>query len=150
MALCEIIDHGKRFGKKLHQPSSKSQLAQMRTAKIAIVDDDEAVREAMKLLMRSLGYHASTFASADEFLNSEQLDDTSLLITDVQMPGLSGIELQDWLIARGHRIPIIFITAFSDENVRIRAMKAGALAFLTKPIDPHQLVDHLEKALKAA
>ena len=120
----------------------------MRTAKIAIVDDDNAVREAMKLLMRSLGYHASTFGSADEFLNSKQVHDTSFLITDVQMPGLSGIDLQDRLIARGHRIPIIFITAYSDENVRIRAMKAGALAFLTKPIDPNQLVGHLEKALK--
>ena len=117
---------------------------------IAIVDDDEAVRDATKTLVRSLGYHTSTFGSADEFLNSEQVDDTSLLITDVQMPGLSGIDLQDRLIARGHRIPIIFITAYSDENVRIRAMKAGALAFLIKPIDPHQLVDHLEKALKAA
>ena len=117
---------------------------------IAIVDDDNAVREAMKLLMRSLGYHTSTFGSADEFLNFEQVDGTSFLITDVQMPGLSGIELQDRLIARGHRIPIIFITAYSDENVRIRAMKAGALAFLIKPINCNQLVDHLEKALKAA
>ena len=122
----------------------------MHTAKIAIVDDDDAVREAMKLLMRSWGYHASTFGSADEFLNSEQVDDTSCLITDVQMPGLSGIELQDRLVARGHRIPIIFITAFSDETVRVRAMKAGALAFLIKPVDPHHLVEHLEKALKAA
>jgi FixJ family two-component response regulator len=122
----------------------------MRTAKIAIVDDDDAVREAMKTLVRSLGYRASTFASADEFLNSGQADDTSFLITDVQMPGLSGIELQDRLAVRGHRIPIIFITAYSDENVRTRAIKAGALAFLIKPIDPHQLVDHLEKALKAA
>ena len=117
---------------------------------IAIVDDDEVVCRAMKSFLRSLGYHASTFDSADEFLNSEQVGETSLLITDVQMPVLSGIEVQDRLIARGHRIPIIFITAFSDENVRIRAMKAGALAFLTKPIDPHQLVDHLEMALKAA
>jgi len=150
MALCEIIDHGKRFGKKLHQPSSKSQLAQMRTAKIAIVDDDEAVREAMKLLMRSLGYHASTFASADEFLNSEQLDDTSLLITDVQMPGLSGIDLQDLLIAEGHRIPIIFITGHPDDNARVRAVKTGAVAFLTKPVNVDHLVGHLEKALKAA
>jgi FixJ family two-component response regulator len=122
----------------------------MRTAKIAIVDDDHAVREAMKFLMRSFGYHASTFGSAEEFLDSEQVDDTSCLITDVQMPGLSGIDLQDRLIAGGLGIPIIFITAYSDENVRIRAMKAGALAFLIKPIDPHQLVDHLEKALKAA
>ena len=122
----------------------------MRSRIIAIVDDNDALREGMKSLLRSLGYSVSTFGSAVEFLNSEQLSNTSCLITDVQMPGLSGIELQDRLIARGHRIPIIFITAFSDENVRIRAMKAGALAFLTKPIDPHQLVDHLEKALKPA
>ena len=78
--------------------------------------------------MRSLGYHASTFGSADEFLNSEQVDDTSCLITDLQMPGLSGIDLQDRLIARGYRIPIIFITGFPDDNVRARAMKAGRLA----------------------
>jgi FixJ family two-component response regulator len=122
----------------------------MPTTKIVIVDDDHAVREAMKFLMRSYGYHASTFGSADEFLESAKVHDTSCLITDVQMPGLSGIELQDWLIARGYRTPIIFITAYSDENVRIRAMKAGAVAFLIKPIDCHQLVDHVEKALKAA
>ena len=116
---------------------------------IAIVDDDDAVREAMKLLMRSLGYHASTFGSAEEFLNSGQVDDTSCLITDVQMPGLSGIDLQDRLIARGHRIPIIFLTGYPDENVRTRAMKAGAIGFLIKPPNHHDLVDHLEKALKA-
>ena len=117
---------------------------------IAIVDDDEPVREAMKTLVRSLGYNASTFGSADEFLNSEQVDDTSCLITDLHMPGLSGLDLQDRLIARGHRIPIIFITGFPDDTARARAMKAGALAFLTKPINQHHLVDHLEKALKAA
>src|SRR4249920_938193 len=97
---------------------------------ISIVDDDDAVRGAMKLLMRSLGYHASAFGSADEFLKSEQISDTSCLITDVQMPGLSGLDLQDRLIARGHRFPIIFITAYSDKNVRMRAMNAGAIAFL--------------------
>src|SRR5436190_6531186 len=113
---------------------------------IAIVDDDKAVRVAMKSLLRSLSYHASTFGSAEEFLNSEQVDDTSLLITDVQMPGLSGIELQDRLIARGHRIPIIFITAYSDETAPIRAMKAGALAFLIKPVNADHLLSHLEKA----
>jgi FixJ family two-component response regulator len=116
---------------------------------IAIVDDDEAVREAMKSLVRSLGYHASTFGSAEEFLTS-QFSNTSCIITDLQMPGLSGLDLQDLLIAEGHRIPIIFITAYSDENVRIRAMKAGALAFLIKPFNHNDLVDHLEKALKAA
>ena len=116
---------------------------------IAIVDDDEALREAMECFVQSLGYNVSTFGSAEEFLNSEQLDDTSCLITDVQMPGLSGIDLQDRLIAGGHRFPIIFITGYPDENVRVRAMKSGALAFLSKPINHHHLIDHLEKALKA-
>ena len=117
---------------------------------IAIVDDDEAVREATQRLVRSLGYHASTFASADEFLKSEQVHDTSCLITDLQMPGLSGIDLQDRLIARGHRIPIIFITGHPDENVRIRAMKAGAIGFLSKPYNHDHLLGYLEKALKAS
>jgi FixJ family two-component response regulator len=116
---------------------------------IAIVDDDDVVREAMKSLMRSLGYNASTFGSADEFLKSEQVSKTSCLITDLHMPGLSGIDLQDRLIAGGHRFPIIFITGYPDENVRIRAMKSGALDFLSKPINHDHLIDHLEKALKA-
>ena len=117
---------------------------------IAIVDDDEAVRDATKTLVRSLGYNASTFGSAEEFLKSEQVHDTSCLITDLQMPGLSGVDLQDRLIARGHRIPIIFITGYPDENVRARAMKAGAVAFLSKPVDADHLIGYLEKALKAA
>ena len=86
------------------------------------------VREAMKSLVRSLGYNVSTFGSAEEFLNSEQVSRTSCLITDLHMPGLSGLDLQDRLIARGHRFPIIFITGYPDEDVRIRAMKAGAIA----------------------
>jgi len=116
---------------------------------IAIVDDDRAVREAMKLLMRSLGYHTSTFGSAEEFLTS-QFNNTSCIITDLQMPGLSGLDLQDLLIARGHRFPIIFITAHPEENARARAMKAGAVAFLTKPVDADHLLGYLDKALKAA
>ena len=122
----------------------------MPTAKIAIVDDEGAVREAMKLFMRSLGYHTSTFGSAEEFLNSGQVDDTSCLITDVQMPGLSGLDLQDRMIADGHCIPIIFITGHPDDNVRARAMKAGAVAFLGKPIDAGHFSGCVAKALKAA
>ena len=117
---------------------------------IAIVDDDDAVREAMKFLMRSFGYHASTFGSADEFLKSEQVSNTSCLITDLHMPGLSGLDLQDRLIAGGHRIPIIFITGYPDENARVRAMKAGAIAFLSKPFNADLLIGYLDKALKAA
>jgi FixJ family two-component response regulator len=117
---------------------------------IAIVDDDPAVREATETLVLSMGYSASTFASADEFLKSEQVDDTSCLITDLHMPGLSGFELQEWLIARGHRIPIIFITANSDENVRIHAMKSGAVGSLNKPYNCDHLLGYLDKALTAA
>ena len=122
----------------------------MSSALIAIVDDDEAVRKAMKTLLRSLGYNASTFGSADEFLKSEQVHDTSCLITDLHMPGLSGLDLQDLLIARGHRFPIIFLTAYPDEDVRIRAMKAGAIGFLRKPCSDEHLLGYLNKAFKAA
>ena len=105
---------------------------------------------ATQRLLRSLGYHVSTFASADEFLESAQVHDTSCLITDVQMPGLNGIDLQDRLIARGHRIPIIFITGYPGDGVRERAMKVGAVGFLKKPISRDHLIGCIEKALKAA
>ena len=117
---------------------------------IAIVDDDEPVRDATKALVRSLGYHASTFASADEFLKSEQVRDTSCLITDVRMPGLSGIDLQVRLIARGHCIPIIFMTGYPSDSVRARAMKAGAVCFLNKPFNEDHFIGCIQKALKAS
>ena len=117
---------------------------------ISIVDDDDAVREATKGLVRSLGYHASTFSSAEEFLNSERLHDTSCLITDLQMPGLSGIELQGRLIASGHSMPIIFITAFPEESIRARALKAGAVCFMSKPYSEDRLISCLDRALKTA
>jgi FixJ family two-component response regulator len=82
---------------------------EMATPLIAIVDDDEAVRGATGRLVRSLGHQVSTFGSADEFLGSEQIDDTTCLITDLHMPGISGIDLQHRLIAEGHRIPVIFL-----------------------------------------
>ena len=88
-----------------------------KTPMITIVDDDESVRESTKSLVRSLGYNARAFASAEEFLDSN-LDDSSCLILDVQMKGLSGVELQELLIAQGRRTPIIFVTAFPDERTR--------------------------------
>ena len=118
---------------------------------IVVIDDDEAMRHATKSLVRSLGYNnVSTFASADEFLKSGQVHATSCLITDVQMPGLSGIDLQDHLVARGHCIPIIFMTGYPDVNVRARAMKAGAVCFLNKPLREDHFIGCIEKALKAA
>ena len=117
---------------------------------ISIVDDDEAVCKATETLLRAVGYSAVTFASADEFLNSGQVNNTSCLITDLHMPGLSGLDLQDRLIARGHRIPIIFITGYPDDAARARAMNGGAVAFLSKPYDPDHLLGYLDKALKAS
>jgi FixJ family two-component response regulator len=116
---------------------------------ISIVDDDRAVREATRGLVRSLGYNALAFASAEEFLGSARLNETSCLITDLQMPGLSGIELQDRLIAGGHRMPIIFITAYPEERVRVRAMKAGAVCFMSKPYSDESLIGCIERALKS-
>jgi FixJ family two-component response regulator len=116
---------------------------------ISIVDDDEYVREATKELLRSLGYSAAAFASAEDFLQSEQLSTTACLISDVQMPGLSGIDLQRRLIADGHRMPIIFITAFPDDRVRARALGAGAIGFLTKPYREESLIECLGEALKS-
>ena len=117
---------------------------------IAIVDDDKAVCEALELLVRSLGHNASTFGSAEDFLKFDKLHDTSCVITDLQMPGLSGLDLQDRLIGNGHRIPIVFLTGRPDDNARARAMKAGAVCFLAKPPDAHHLLACIETALKAA
>jgi FixJ family two-component response regulator len=117
---------------------------------ISIVDDDQAVRDATKALIRSLGYRVATFASAEEFLKSEWLHDTACLISDVQMPGVNGIELQDRLAASGHRIPIIFMTAFPDDRVRDRAMRSGAISFMSKPFSEANLIVCLDRALQAA
>jgi len=92
---------------------------------ISIVDDDRSLREATKGLVRSFGYGADAFASAEEFLQSDRVNDTSCLILDVNMPGLSGIDLQKQLIAQGNRMPIIFITAAPEESTRDKALKAG-------------------------
>jgi FixJ family two-component response regulator len=116
---------------------------------IAIVDDDQGVRIALERLVRSWGHNASTFGSAEELLESEKLNSTSCLITDLQMPGLTGFDLQDRLIAGGHRIPVIFITGHPDDNARARAMKAGAAAFLAKPVDADHLIGCIEKSLQA-
>jgi FixJ family two-component response regulator len=116
---------------------------------ISIVDDDESVREATRGLVRSLGYTAETFCSAEEFLDSARLDDTSCIIADVQMPGVSGVELQDRLIAEGRPLPMIFITAFPEDRVRKRALAGGAFGFLSKPFDEEHLIGCLDRALKS-
>jgi FixJ family two-component response regulator len=114
---------------------------------VSIVDDDASVRLATHRLVRSLGYIAHTFSSADEFLRSPHVNDTSCLIADVQMPGMSGVDLQSVLLAQGRRMPIIFITAFPEESARTRALDAGAMCFLTKPFDGPTLVKYLAAAV---
>jgi FixJ family two-component response regulator len=114
---------------------------------ISIVDDDESVREATKTLLRSLGYGAATFTSAEDFLQSGRVNDTSCLITDVQMPGLNGVELQSRLIAQGSHMPMIFVTACTEEKTRARALKAGAIGFLTKPFKEESLIEYIHAAL---
>jgi len=116
---------------------------------ISIVDDDESVREATNALVRSLGYAATTFASAEEFLDSDRVHATSCVIADVQMPGLSGIDLQHRLLAQGVQVPIIFVTAFPDERTRRRALDAGAVDFLSKPWSDEQLISCLDVALRS-
>jgi FixJ family two-component response regulator len=114
---------------------------------ISIVDDDRSLREATRGLVRSFGYGADTFASAEEFLQSDRVNDTSCLILDVNMPGLSGIELQRQLIEQGNRMPIIFITAIPEETTRAKALDAGAIGFLSKPFREEWLIDRLDVAL---
>ena len=106
---------------------------------ITIVDDDVMVCEATKDLVETFGFNARTFTSAGEFLNSDCVSGTACLIADVQMPGMSGLQLHRKLIASGLRIPVIFITAFPDERVRKRALTAGAICYLSKPFDGESL-----------
>ncbi len=115
---------------------------------ISIVDDDKSVRDAAKTLIRSLGYSTATFASAEEFLESGRLGDTACVITDVQMPGMSGMDLQDHLVANGHGTPVIFVTAYPEEKIRTRALKAGAFGFLSKPFSEDSLIACLDRALE--
>ena len=115
---------------------------------VMIVDDDNSVRRAARRLIKSYGFAVETFASADDFLASGQLPATACLVLDVQMPGLNGLELQSRLLAEGHQIPTIFITAFSNENARARALKAGALAYLVKPFEETDLLNSINAALQ--
>lgn len=107
---------------------------------ISIVDDDESVRNALKSLIDSVGFHAEVFGSGEEFLKSRHLTDTDCLITDVRMPGMSGLELQDRLHAVNSPIPIIFISAHDDGDARTRALRAGAIGFLQKPFSEDALL----------
>ena len=115
---------------------------------ISIVDDDEYIHGTATRLIESSGFRVAAFESADAFLRSGQLHDTSCLVVDVQMPGIDGLQLQSQLAAAGCRIPIIFITAYDDKESRRRAMQAGAVAFLGKPFSDEQLLETIHSALR--
>jgi len=114
---------------------------------ISIVDDDASARTATARLLRSVAFAIYEFASA-QFLALPRLGGTSCLIVDVQMPGLSGVELQEYMIAHGHNTPMIFITAFPEDQIRVRAMNDGAINFLSKPFDEARLLECVEQALQ--
>jgi FixJ family two-component response regulator len=114
---------------------------------ISVIDDDPSVRAATNNLLNSHGYVVHTFASAEEFLRSTLLDDTSCVIADIQMPGMSGLDLLTHLRGQGYLAPFIFITAFPEESVRDRALKAGAICFLAKPFAGPILIKCLATAL---
>jgi len=114
-------------------------------ALVSVVDDDESVRESLPDLIRIFGYDVRAFSTADDFLNSEWVARTNCLILDVAMPGMSGPELEEELIRRGDRIPVVFITAHKDENDRIPLMQNGAVACLFKPFSDVALQETLDR-----
>ena len=116
-------------------------------ALISIVDDDESIRKGLGRLFRSVGFDVDGFASAEEFLNSGDLQRSSCLILDLRMPGMGGLELQSRLVAGNCRIPVIFLTAHSDEQARAQALKAGAIGFVSKPFNEESLIRDVNKAV---
>jgi two-component system response regulator FixJ len=119
-----------------------------KTGIIAIVDDDEPLREALGSVMKAAGFKTTTFATAEEFLNSADRRNTACLILDVRLPGMSGVELQKRLAEAKSRIPVIFVTAHGDASLRDLVMKAGAAGFLNKPVRSDALLKEIYAALQ--
>ena len=114
---------------------------------IAIVDDDDSLRNSLENLIRSFGFRAQGFPSAEAFLGWRQAPDTACLILDVRMPGMNGLDLQRQMIARNWRVPIVFITSHADDHAEARALADGAVAFLYKPCREEDLLNAIETAL---
>jgi FixJ family two-component response regulator len=121
---------------------------QLKTQLIAVVDDDESVRTAIEGLLKSVGLTPRLYASAEEFLASGLQSETACLITDIRMPGMSGLELQARLAAEGCSVPIIFVTAYADARTRMQAMRAGPVEFLGKPFNDEVLLESVRAALE--
>ena len=117
-------------------------------SKVLVVDDDASVRVALGRLIRSAGLEVETFASAEDLLKTWPSDSAGCLILDVQLPGLSGLELQSKLAASGSTVPIIFITAHDDPDTRTEAVNSGAMDFLEKPFDDEELLTAIHTALE--
>ena len=115
---------------------------------VFVVDDDSSIREAIESLVRLAGLRVESFGSAQEFLQAERPDLPGCVVLDVELPGLSGLDLQRELAAHGIKLPIIFITGYGDIPMSVRAMKAGALEFLTKPFRDQDLLDAIQQALE--
>ena len=115
---------------------------------ISIVDDDDSLRNSLDNLLRSVGFRAQGFPSAEALLSSNQLHDTACLILDVRLPGMNGLELQRRIVAANWRIPIIFVTSHADGDAQARALEAGAVDYLYKPFRDEQLLDAIDAALK--
>ena len=115
---------------------------------ISIVDDDDALRGSLENLIRSVGWRAQGFSSAESFLRSNQADQTGCLILDVRMPGMSGLELQRQMAINNSHLPIILITAHADHDQKAQALEAGAVAFLYKPFYQEELLNAIDVALK--
>ena len=115
---------------------------------VFVVDDDELVRVAIEGMLKAVGLHAETFGSPQEFLNNERVDGPSCLVLDVRLPGTSGLDLQRQLTQAGVQIPIIFITGHGDIPMSVKAMKSGAVEFLTKPFRNQDLLDAIHQALE--
>lgn len=121
-----------------------------RVPTIAVIDDDESVRWATGNLVKSLGLCVIAFASAEEFLESPRFDDVSCIISDIQMPGMNGLELQQHLARAAPERPLIFMTAFLEKRLRKQAMEAGAIGFFSKPFEAQRLIECITRALDAA
>jgi FixJ family two-component response regulator len=115
---------------------------------ISIVDDDDGFRGSLENLIRSAGFRAQGFSSAEAFLGSNKMHETACLILDVRMPGMSGFELQRLMAAANSHLPIIFISAHADDDPRTQALEAGAVAFLYKPFYEEELLNAIDTALK--
>jgi FixJ family two-component response regulator len=124
-------------------------ITNLTTKLVAIVDDDDSMRSALQGMLKAVGYPALAFASAEEFLKSGQQRQTSCLIADIRMPGMSGLDLQAQLNADRCKVPIIFITAHGDAKMRIQALRAGAVEFLSKPFDEEILLESVRAALES-